>query len=186
LDEAPLSANRARLDTAAELPRSGARRSLVAMAKARHRRTRKSGVRAAKSKAPHGDFGARLAGFRTAASLTQRELADRLGVTRRQIAYYESGSGRPPGALLGLLADLFRVSTDVLLGREVSKAPASRLSSAVLARLQQIERMGSDVCRRLEATLEQFIVAEGWRGAASGPRRQARARRAPRRPAKKR
>lgn len=124
-----------------------------------------------KAKGPHGAFGARLASFRTAASLTQRELADRLGVTRRQIAYYESGSGRPPGALLGLLADLFRVSTDVLLGREVSKAPASRLSSAALTRLQQIERMGADVCRRLEATLEQFILAEAWRADPGAKRR---------------
>ena len=134
---------------------------------------------ARKAKGPHRDFGARLAGFRAAASLTQRELADRLGVTRRQIAYYDSGSGRPPGALLGVLADLFRVSTDVLLGREVSKAPASRLSSAALARLQQIERMGADVCRRLEGTLEQFIIAETWRAGAGAKRRAApRARRA--------
>ena len=150
------------------------------MAQARQRRSRKRAVSNAKAKAPHGDFGARLAGFRTAASLTQRELADRLGVTRRQIAYYESGSGRPPGALLGLLADLFRVSTDVLLGRVVSKAPASRLSSAALARLQQIERMGTEVCRRLEAALEQFILAEGWRrGPATKRRGATRTRRAP-------
>lgn len=141
------------------------------MAQARDKWARKRAVR--KAKAPHGAFGARLAGFRTAASLTQRELADRLGVTRRQIAYYESGSGRPPGALLGLLADLFRVSTDMLLGREMSKAPASRLSSAALARLQQIERMGADVCRRLEKTLEQFIIAEGWRKDPGAKRRSA-------------
>jgi transcriptional regulator with XRE-family HTH domain len=133
-------------------------------------------------KAPHVDFGERLARFRASAALTQRELASRLGVTRRQIAYYESGSGRPPGALLGLLADLFRVSTDVLLGREVSKAPASRLSSAALGRLQQIERMGSGVCRRLESVLEQFIEAEQYRSASAGPRRRAPSphRRAPR------
>ena len=130
-----------------------------------------------KTKTPHGEFGARLAGFRTAASLTQRELADRLGVTRRQIAYYESGSGRPPGALLGLLADLFRVSTDVLLGRGVSRAPASRLGGAVLSYLQQIERMGSDVCRRLEGALEQFITVESGRRKSRGrPRSQARRR----------
>lgn len=111
-------------------------------------------------KAPHEDFGSRLAAFRTAAALTQSQLAERLGVSRRQIAYYESGTGRPPGALLALLADLFQVSTDVLLGREVTKAPASRISSALLAQLQQAERMGSDVCRRLERVLQQFIVEE--------------------------
>jgi transcriptional regulator with XRE-family HTH domain len=112
------------------------------------------------AKAPHEDFGSRLAAFRTAAALTQSQLAERLGVSRRQIAYYESGTGRPPGALLALLADLFQVSTDVLLGREVTKAPASRISSALLGQLQQAERMGSDVCRRLERVLQQFIIEE--------------------------
>ena len=143
------------------------------MARAKHKGARARALRTGPAKGPHGDFGARLAGLRTAASLTQRELADRLGVTRRQIAYYESGNGRPPGALLGLLADLFRVSTDVLLGRDVSKAPASRLSSAVLARLQQIERMGARVCRRLEAMLEQFILTEQWRKGGGAKRRRA-------------
>jgi transcriptional regulator with XRE-family HTH domain len=114
------------------------------------------------SKAPHRAFAARLVGLRASAGFTQAELAGRLGASRRQIAYYESGRGRPPGALLGLLADLFRVSTDSLLGRE-SLRTSARLSSAVLARLREIERMGADVGRRLEATLDQFVVAEEWR-----------------------
>lgn len=111
-------------------------------------------------KAPHEDFGTRLAALRQAAALTQSQLAERLGVSRRQIAYYESGTGRPPGALLALLADLFEVSTDVLLGRDLPKAPASRISRALLVQLQQAERMGSDVCRRLERVLQQFIIQE--------------------------
>jgi transcriptional regulator with XRE-family HTH domain len=143
--------------------------------------------RARRAKAAHGEFGARLAGFRTAASLTQIQLAQRLGVSRRQIAYYESGNGRPPGALLGLLADLFQVSTDVLLGREASKAPANRLSSTVLARLRRIERMGAEVGRRFESTLEQFILAEGWRRTPTGARKAtANSRQRPARPAARR
>lgn len=112
------------------------------------------------AKAPHRDFGSRLAEFRTAAALTQSQLAERLGVSRRQIAYYESGTGRPPGALLAVLADLFEVSTDVLLGREVPKAPANRLSRALLVQLQQAEKLGSDACRRLERMLQRFIIEE--------------------------
>ena len=108
----------------------------------------------------HADFGARLAELRAGASLTQSELAERVGVSRRQIAYYESGTGRPPGALLGLLADLFQVSTDVLLGREVQRAPASRLSRAMLVRLRQVESLGTDACRRLERLLERFVDEE--------------------------
>jgi transcriptional regulator with XRE-family HTH domain len=130
---------------------------------------------------PHEDFGSRLAQLRTAAALTQSQLAEMLGVSRRQIAYYESGTGRPPGALLALLADLFQVSTDVLLGREVTKAPASRISRALLVQLQQAEKMGSDVCRRLERVLQQFIVEEKRRQAptrkAGGAKRKVAARR---------
>lgn len=135
----------------------------------------KNAARGRNLRAPHEEFGARLASFRTAAALTQSELAERVGVSRRQIAYYESGTGRPPGALLSLLADLFEVSTDVLLGREVPKAPADRLSRALLAQLRRAERLGSDVCRRLEHVLEQFVTEEERRrGAGSGRARDAR------------
>lgn len=85
-------------------------------------------------------------------------LAARLKVTRRQIAYYESGQGRPPGALLGKLADLFEISTDALLGRRRPQAPP--LGLAVDARLGRIARMGGGVARRLAAHLDRFIASE--------------------------
>ena len=124
-------------------------------------------------------FGARLAALRSAAALTQRELAARLGVSRRQIAYYESGEGRPPGALLGLLADLFQVSTDALLGRAVAPDAAGRLSRVALGHLRRIERMGVDACRRLESTLEHFVAQEGRRGSRRPAAGAARKRNAP-------
>lgn len=133
---------------------------------------KKTPGRARHARARHEDFGSRLAAFRNAAALTQSELARLVGVSRRQIAYYESGTGRPPGALLSLLADLFEVSTDVLLGREVPKAPADRLSRALLVQLRRAERLGADVCRRLEHVLEQFVAEEERkRGGASARRR---------------
>lgn len=131
----------------------------------------RASAKARPPKTPHEDFGSRLAAFRTAAAMTQTQLAERLGVTRRQIAYYESGTGRPPGALLAVLADLFEVSTDVLLGREVPKAPANRLSRALLVQLQQAEKLGSDTCRRLEAMLRRFIVEEKKKRPASRAKR---------------
>jgi transcriptional regulator with XRE-family HTH domain len=123
---------------------------------------------------PHQDFGSRLAALRQAAALTQSQLAERLGISRRQIAYYESGTGRPPGALLPLLADMFEVSTDVLLGRELPRMPASRISRALLDQLQQAERMGSDACRRLEGVLRQFIIEEKRKRAPAKRRASAR------------
>jgi transcriptional regulator with XRE-family HTH domain len=118
-------------------------------------------------RAPHLAFGQRLASFRTAAGLTQSQLADRLGVSRRQIAYYESGTGRPPGALLAMLADLFEVSTDVLLGRAAPAPPAGRLSRSLLEQLNEVERLGRDSGRRLERVISQFIAEEKRRHAPS-------------------
>jgi len=120
------------------------------------RRARANG----KSKAPHAAFGTRLATLRTTAALTQVGLARRLGVSRRQIAYYESGQGRPPGALLGRLADQFSMSTDALLGRRTTEPAALRLGRPVLTRLRAIERLGTRVGTRLVATLDQFIASE--------------------------
>lgn len=127
------------------------------MAIARQRR-RRAGARR-KPLAPHGAFGTRLAQLRKSASLTQSVLAARLGVSRRQIAYYESGNGRPPGALLGRLADLFHISTDALLGRG-HRAAAPGLGSAVDARLKRIGRLGGGAASRLVATLDKFLASE--------------------------
>ena len=128
------------------------------MAIARHRRGRAGGRRI--HKAPHRAFGARLAQLRKSASLTQLALATRLKVSRRQIAYYESGLGRPPGALLGRLADLFDTSTDALLGRRRAPAAPPSLGSAVDARLRRLARLGSGATRRLLAQLDRFLATE--------------------------
>jgi len=66
-------------------------------------------------------FGARLARLRKAAGYTQHQLADEIGATRRQIAYYESESEHPPANLLADLARVLNVSTDDLLGLNGSR-----------------------------------------------------------------
>lgn len=62
-------------------------------------------------------FGLRLAELRKSAGYTQQELADEIGASRRQIAYYEGESEHPPANLLIDLARALNVSTDALLGR---------------------------------------------------------------------
>lgn len=61
------------------------------------------------------DFGRRLASLRQAAGLTQQELGDRVGASRRVIAYYEAESKYPPAHLLVPLAKALSTSTDDLL-----------------------------------------------------------------------
>lgn len=58
----------------------------------------------------------KLAGFRRAAGLTQKQLGENVGVSARVIAYYEGETEYPPGHLIEPLARALNVSTDELLG----------------------------------------------------------------------
>lgn len=62
------------------------------------------------------DFGKKLAQFRKVKGVTQQELADKIGVSRRVIAYYEGETNFPPTHLLIPIAKALRVSVDELLG----------------------------------------------------------------------
>ena len=62
-------------------------------------------------------FGKRLATLRKNKNLSQYELADRLKLSRGQIANYEQGQREPDFNTLQKLADFLDVSIDFLLGR---------------------------------------------------------------------
>jgi transcriptional regulator with XRE-family HTH domain len=71
-------------------------------------------------------FGERMAQAREQAGLTQDDLAAKLGLDQRVIAYWE----RRPVALrpdqLTALADALSVTTDFLLGRDEAKPPTPK------------------------------------------------------------
>ena len=64
------------------------------------------------------DFGNTLKKLRLQEDLTQQQLADRLGVTKSVISYYELSERYPSPEVLTKLASVFHVSTDYLLGLE--------------------------------------------------------------------
>lgn len=78
------------------------------------------------------DFGEMLAELRQDANLTQKELADKLFVSKGTVSNYENGVHYPDIDKLIALADLFGVSTDYLLGRSHSALPVDVLEEAVL------------------------------------------------------
>lgn len=67
------------------------------------------------------DFGEQLRALRQAAGLTQQQLADKLGVTKSTVSYYELAVRFPSTDVIVSLAEVFHVTTDHLLGLE-SKA----------------------------------------------------------------
>ena len=68
-------------------------------------------------------FGQRLIKLRKAKGLTQEQLAEKAGSTKRTIAYYEIQSKYPPAHLLIPLAKALRISVDELLGLKETDIP---------------------------------------------------------------
>lgn len=62
------------------------------------------------------DFGSKLKELRTQAGLTQLQLAQRMGITKSVVSFYELQERIPSPDVLIKLAGIFHVSTDYLLG----------------------------------------------------------------------
>ncbi len=63
------------------------------------------------------DFSEVLRMLRTERKVSQKVLGEQLGISDRNIRFYESGEHRPDFEGLLLLADYFEVSLDYLVGR---------------------------------------------------------------------
>ena len=66
-------------------------------------------------------FGARLREVRKSKKLTQKELAEQIGIKQNSYSDWETGKNEPSLENLVKLADLFEVSLDWLFGREQMK-----------------------------------------------------------------
>ena len=67
------------------------------------------------------DFGNKLKELRKQSGLTQQQIADRIGVTKSVISFYELKERSPSPEVLIKLSQIFHVSTDYLLGIDKSK-----------------------------------------------------------------
>lgn len=63
------------------------------------------------------DFAAILKSLRTNNSLSQAELAAKLGISKSSVSMYEQGKREPDFHVLGMIADFFHVEIDYLMGR---------------------------------------------------------------------
>jgi transcriptional regulator with XRE-family HTH domain len=69
----------------------------------------------------------------------RQQLADEIGASRRQVAYYEGESEHPPASLLIDLARALNVSTDELLGLQAGRKTSKLAVSTRLERRHVIE-----------------------------------------------
>lgn len=67
------------------------------------------------------DFGTILKELRQNAGLTQKQLAEKLWLSKATVSYYEQSLRYPSPEILVKLASVFHVTTDYLLGMEGKK-----------------------------------------------------------------
>lgn len=85
------------------------------------------------------NFGEKLRDLRKSQKLTQQQLADRLGVAKSVVSYYESGDRFPSYDVMVKIAHTFHVTTDYLLDVERKRVlDVSDLSEENIAVLQTV------------------------------------------------
>ncbi len=62
------------------------------------------------------NLGKRIAEYRKSADLTQKDLGDRLNVSPQAVSKWENGQAEPDASTIKKLCEIFRISTDELLG----------------------------------------------------------------------
>jgi len=85
------------------------------------------------------NFGKRLAQFRKASGLTQQQLGDKVGVSKRVIAYYEGETKYPPTHLIAPLSQALGVSADELLGIKKTQIALDPKLAALWRRIKVLE-----------------------------------------------
>jgi transcriptional regulator with XRE-family HTH domain len=104
-------------------------------------------------------IGKRLQIIRKKRGLTQKGLADRIGVTREAIAAYESGRSHLTDLTLMDLSVALRVSVDEVLGLHGSFEGSSAASRRLMKRVVIIEGLPEGVKKRILRTLDDSIKA---------------------------
>jgi len=105
-------------------------------------------------------FGQRLAGIRKSRGVTQAQLGEAVGVSNRVIAYYETESDQPPGALLVELCKTLRVSADELLGIKIPAEPKNPKMARLMNRLKRVAELTPAQQRAILQQVEALIETQ--------------------------
>jgi len=101
------------------------------------------------------DTGERIRELRTAAGLSQEQLAELASLNRVTVAKYEAGRIEPGAQALARIADALDVSADVLLGRSEAKVIETGRPKTAESRIISVgvDKMPPDARKRALAVI---------------------------------
>jgi transcriptional regulator with XRE-family HTH domain len=106
-------------------------------------------------------LGQRIANLRKTQNMTQGQLAEHLGISQQHMASFEKGSRKVPASMLPVLAQLFGISVDELVGLKdtaAKRGPMPKLQ-------RQIEQVAL-----LPKAKQKFVTSSG-QGMGLNPRK---------------
>jgi transcriptional regulator with XRE-family HTH domain len=101
----------------------------------------------------------RIARLRKKNGLTQKELAEKIGIAPTLISDYERGKLRLYDELIVKIAEVFQVSTDHVLGHNVPNNQEDHPSRNIMKRLRKIESLPTQKKKTILKTLDDLIRA---------------------------
>ncbi|MBD2826781.1 helix-turn-helix transcriptional regulator [Xenorhabdus sp. 5] len=99
-------------------------------------------------------FSARFLQLRKQHSLTQPQMADRVGIHLTQVRRYESGEAQPSLDILKRIAVTFNVSADWLIFEEEEREPQDELK----LKFEAVKQMDEEEQRSVTAVLDALIL----------------------------
>jgi len=104
-------------------------------------------------------IGQRIARYRKMRGLTQKQLAETIGIEQNVVSDYERGVLRLYDEMLGRFAVALKTSADILLGLKKQDAGATTISLRFLKRLSIIETFPETQKKRILRNLDDAIEA---------------------------
>ena len=115
---------------------------------------------------PRTPFGERLHALREEAGLTQAQVAKKLGISHRAYAFWE----REPTAIraeqLAILAELFKVSADLLIGRSIIKQRGTGPTGKARRVFEAVSKLPRHHQQKIVDVVETFVA--GHQGSSNG------------------
>ncbi|WP_019534280.1 helix-turn-helix domain-containing protein [Paenibacillus ginsengihumi] len=97
-------------------------------------------------------YGERIARLREKHSMTQEDLANRLGITRASLSHYENNRREPDYDTTVKIANLFNVSIDYLMGR--TEDPYKVLDDDVRQFVDSLELSDETILEKFTLTID--------------------------------
>jgi transcriptional regulator with XRE-family HTH domain len=102
-------------------------------------------------------FGENLRRLRIDKGLTQTELGDKVGLSKRMIVHYEKHIKRPPGDKLILLAKVLNVAVDALLNENNGTSEEDRTDPLFSRKLEKAKRLPASDRELLASMIDTMI-----------------------------